>query len=223
MIRQVFIAVLLCGGIRPSEAAGLGATESIVGLYRCWSHNVAGRGGACGLTPALVLKADGTYQMSSEKGTYKVRDGKLILSKSELRGDGVLDGQGHIIFQYTYRGLKHRVTYLRSAAAAAASSGGAASSSAVGDGAVDMRIHFPASNKSTSWINTISLQEDGQTDRFDCLAHGDGKTYVDGYFRKIPRGRVYKVLVGSGFQTRQVGSLDLTGPAGDKKIVIDAE
>ncbi len=82
------------------------------GHYRCWSYNVSGGGGSCRLAPPLVLNSDGTYQMSSEKGTYKVQDGKLVLSASKIRGPGKLEGGNRIVFEYDFKGMHHTVTYL---------------------------------------------------------------------------------------------------------------
>ncbi|OGA30326.1 MAG: hypothetical protein A3I01_19900 [Betaproteobacteria bacterium RIFCSPLOWO2_02_FULL_65_24] len=82
------------------------------GQYRCWSYNVSGGGGNCRLAPPLVLNADGTYQVSSEKGRYKVQDGKLVLSESKLRGPGKMEQGNRIVFEYDYNGMHHTVTYL---------------------------------------------------------------------------------------------------------------
>ena len=87
------------------------ATSQTAGQYRCWSYNVSGGGGSCRLAPPLVLNSDGTYQMSSEKGTYKVQDGRLVLSESKIRGPGKLQGGNRIIFEYDYKGMRHTVTY----------------------------------------------------------------------------------------------------------------
>jgi hypothetical protein len=87
-------------------------SQSLAGQYRCWSYNVSGGGGSCRLAPPLVLNSDGTYQMSSEKGTYKVEDGKVVLSESKIRGPGKLEAGNHIVFEYDLKGMHHTVTYL---------------------------------------------------------------------------------------------------------------
>lgn len=87
--------------------------KSVAGTYRCYSMNVGGRGGKC-TSPALVLKTDGTYTMSSEKGKYTIKGDVLTLSKSKIRGPGTLSSDGlQIYFTYTYNGLKQTVTYLK--------------------------------------------------------------------------------------------------------------
>jgi hypothetical protein len=88
------------------------AAQSVTGQYRCWSYNVSGGGGSCRLAPPLAINADGTYQMSSEKGTYKVEGESLVLSESKIRGPGRLEGGNHIVFEYDFKGMHHRVTYL---------------------------------------------------------------------------------------------------------------
>ena len=87
------------------------ATGQVPGQYRCWSYNVSGGGGSCRLAPPLVLNSDGTYQMSSERGTYKVQGAKVILSESRIRGPGTLQDGNRIVFEYDYKGMHHTVTY----------------------------------------------------------------------------------------------------------------
>ena len=96
--------ILLCFS-QPATA------QSIAGQYRCWSYNVSG-GGSCGLAPPLVINSDGTYQMSSVKGTYKVQDGIVALSESKIRGPGKPERGNRIVFEYDFKGMHHRVTYL---------------------------------------------------------------------------------------------------------------
>ena len=88
------------------------AEAGVAGTYRCWSFNVGGHAGTCELSPPLVLHRDGTYEISSEHGTYKVEGGQIILSKSKVRGPGTLRNGNQIMFQYSYRGLQQTVTYL---------------------------------------------------------------------------------------------------------------
>ena len=80
--------------------------------YRCWSFNVDGAGGRC-TSPSLIFYSNGQYELGSEKGTYGMRDGKVILSESQFRGLGRLDENGHqIIFEYDSNGRRHTVTYV---------------------------------------------------------------------------------------------------------------
>ena len=84
--------------------------------YRCWSFHIDGSGGgACRTQPSLVLQQDGTYTFStSEKGTYEIRDGKLYLSASKIRGAGLLlENDMQIRFEYDYNGRHYTMTYLK--------------------------------------------------------------------------------------------------------------
>lgn len=88
------------------------ADYSVAGRYRCWSYNVSGGGGSCRMAPPLVLHQDGTYEMSSERGTYTVEGDRIALSKSAIRGPGRLQNGNQIVFDYNHRGRRHTVTYL---------------------------------------------------------------------------------------------------------------
>lgn len=63
-------------------------------------------------SPPIKIKKDGTYSMSGEKGTWKVKDGKVILSESKIRGPGRIV-EDKLVFEYAYQGLRYTVTYLR--------------------------------------------------------------------------------------------------------------
>lgn len=98
---------LALGVVAVSHAAEPG----IAGHYRCLSYNVSGGGGSCRLAPPLVLTPDGGYHLSSEKGTWRVTDGRVHLSASKIRGPGKLMPDGRIVFEYPYRGWQHTITY----------------------------------------------------------------------------------------------------------------
>jgi|ERR1700687_1432779 len=61
----------------------LAATSEIAGTHRCVSQNVGGAGGRC-TSPPLILNVDGTYQMSSEHGSYRIAGNRLYLSTLNL-------------------------------------------------------------------------------------------------------------------------------------------
>jgi hypothetical protein len=82
------------------------------GVYRCSSYNVSGGGGSCRNMPLLVLYPDGTYQYSSRRGRWSVRNDTLFLSKSTLWGPGKILGSNTIRFEYDYRGWHHVVTWV---------------------------------------------------------------------------------------------------------------
>ena len=103
---------LLLGAILACLAAASAAGSSVAGRYRCWSYNVSGAGKRC-TSPPLVLHEDGTYEMSSERGTFQVRGDRLLLSESKIRGAGRLEAGDRIVFEYDYKGWRHTMTYLR--------------------------------------------------------------------------------------------------------------
>lgn len=75
------------------------AGPELAGTYRCRSFNVGGSGSRCQpATPPIILYADGTFEESKTRGTYRVT------------GD-------RIVFEYTSRNLAHTVTYYRAGAA----------------------------------------------------------------------------------------------------------
>jgi hypothetical protein len=97
-----FMLLLLGAGLATAQ------TVNIAGTYRCASFNVGGRGGRC-TSPPLILRGDGTYQISGEKGRYGVKNGLLVLSASKVRGPGQILGN-EIMFEYRYAGLLQTVT-----------------------------------------------------------------------------------------------------------------
>ncbi|MBI3553071.1 MAG: hypothetical protein HY077_11200 [Elusimicrobia bacterium] len=104
------LALLLCALSFQARAA---EKSKAAGHYRCWSFNVGTRAGRC-TSPPLVLKEDGTYSMSTEKGTYKVKGSQLVLSASKIRGPGKFNKDGNqIVFEYKYKGVQQSVIYLR--------------------------------------------------------------------------------------------------------------
>lgn len=87
------------------------ASPTVAGHYRCLSYNVSGGGGSCRLAPSLTLNPDGTYRMSSERGTWRVAGDRVHLSASKIRGPGRLVKDNRMVFEYTYRGWQHTITY----------------------------------------------------------------------------------------------------------------
>jgi len=105
MMKAVFLIAVL------TVAPVASAAPNIAGNYRCLSYNVSGGGGSCRLAPPLVLNPDGTYRMSSEQGTWRVVGDRVHLSQSKIRGPGKLAKDNRIIFEYTYHGWQHTITY----------------------------------------------------------------------------------------------------------------
>ena len=197
-----------------------------VGTYRCWSDNVGGAGGRCS-SPPIVLKEDGTYAMSSERGTFTVKGDRIDLSQSKIRGPGRLEeGGDRIVFHYSYRGWEHTVTYVRRDSGAAASAPAPGARSGPRAVPVEATLVFPASDGSVGWINTASLVPEGgslEKERYDALARGDGKLTIRASFREVPAGRVYALYVGSGFETRAVSTVDLRGAAGPVGVTVSVK
>lgn len=197
------------------------AQSGVAGTYRCVSFNVGGRGGRC-TSPPLVFQADGQYQMSSEHGTYSVRNNRIFLSESKIRGAGRLQGGNEIVFEYTYRGLPQTITYRREAEAAAPHS-----TSEPGETRfvpVSFTVEFSATDGSVDWINSANLVPEGgaKEDGYETLAVTDGKQTVTAYFRAVATGRIYTLLVGSGFETRALAKVDLRKATAPVKLTVRA-
>lgn len=197
------------------------AQSGVAGTYRCVSFNVGGRGGRC-TSPPLVLRADRQYLMSSEHGTYSVRNNRIFLSASRIRGAGRLQGGNEIVFEYTYRGLPQTVTYRREAQAAAPNA-----TSAPGETSfvpVSFIMEFSDSDGSVEWINSAKLvpESGAKEDGYETLAVTNGKQTVKAYFRAVATGRIYTLLVGSGFETRALAKIDLRTATGPVQLTIRA-
>ena len=216
--------------------------------YRCWSYNVGqdftvvvGDKGKTTDTaalrctsPALKLNQDGTYQLGSEKGTYKIENQKLVLSQSKIRGAGSISGN-KIVFNYPFQGKKHTMTYLlQSGSLAAKSSRAAAPSMDAGEREpasvpkiierVDLILDFSSSDASVGWINSTKLiSTDGEVEA-ESIAYQDefDKTKIkSNYHEKLKSGHVYKVYVSSGFGSpTHVGTVDLRTAEGTVKKTI---
>lgn len=106
MSRGMTVVLLLC-----SLATTVSAAPDMAGRYRCLSYNVSGGGGSCRLAPPLMLNRDGSYTMSRERGTWRVAGDRVHLSESKIRGPGRIARDGRIVFEYTYGGRRHTVTY----------------------------------------------------------------------------------------------------------------
>ncbi len=186
----------------------------VAGSYRCWSYNVSGGGGGdCRLFAPIVLNTDGTYSVSSEKGTYTVKGDIITLSESKLRGPGKLIGGTQIRFEYDYNGWHHVITYLKE--------GGSASTTTTSGAevAVQLILQYPAKDSALGGIVTVELVPEGQTVdgatyKPTAIAQYDGDKQIIGSFYKatnMPKtGIKYTVYTNTGFSADSVGTLDLT-------------
>ncbi len=93
-------------------APSLRAQSGVAGTYRCASVQVGNRTGRC-LSPPLTLYPDGSYQIWGEQGTYTVQGRRIVLSQAKKRGPGRLKRGRKLVFEFTYRGKKHQVTFLK--------------------------------------------------------------------------------------------------------------
>lgn len=183
------------------------SAESLSGNYRCWHFNVGGRGGSC-TSPAILFYPDGRYQMSSEKGTYSVKGNGVTLSKSKHRGEGAISGE-QIQFEYDYKGNHHTVTYLRQGDVPAEESA-AKKPSGKGCHELELTVSCAASGSAVDWINTCSL-DCGDGNRYDALAVQKDHETLNCWHRQVPANRSCSVTVGSGFDSKVVGSVETSG------------
>lgn len=205
------------------------AEAALVGSYRCRSYNVSGGGGGnCRLMPPIILKKDGTYSISSERGTFKVKKRKLMLSAGKIRGKGSLSADNKAMsFTYLYRGWKHVIVYAHEGKAILIEK---PISPVVSSVPLELTINFPASDGSVAWINVISLVPQGHTlnsapYRAESLAIQEGRsnTVYASYSgaKEIPTGAVYDVYASSGIDSQKIGTIDLLEPKGPVKSIMN--
>ena len=86
------------------------AKQVVSGSYRCLEASGLAN---CRTLPPIVLKIDGTYSISSEKGTYSIQGDKIFLSEAKIRGVGSFNSDYlQILFQYTYNDRAQKIVYL---------------------------------------------------------------------------------------------------------------
>lgn len=209
----------------PKDAAGSNAA-GIAGSYRCWHYNVSGGFGNCRLAPPIILNTDGTYSMSSEKGTYKITGSTILLSESKIRGPGTIVEGNKIRFEYSYKGLQHTVTYLKE--------GGDENAPPGQDIIVELTLQYNTKDSSLGYINSVVLVPKGESlekavYQPTAIAIYDGDKKITASFfkqtNKVRNGRVYEVYTGSGAENRLVGELDLTKATGtvNKTIFVELQ
>ena len=189
------------------------------GTYRCSSYNVSGAGGSCRNMQPLVLHPDGSYQHSSTRGRWSVRNNSLMLSKSDLWGAGRIVGSDTIHFEYDYRGLRHAVTWVcqECGAAQAKITGATAAGTQVG---VSVALEFDASiggvggfpivpaEAAAGYRHNAPLPEGA----VQGLARETGPTTVElgtNRYNKLRSGRRYVVFLSWPAETIAVAVLDL--------------
>lgn len=227
---RVAVAVVLLLG--PSSVSALQ-----FGTYRCWSYNVSGGGGSCRLAAPVVINADGTYQESSTRGTYRVAGNRIQFSESTIRGPGVIAGENQIVFEYDYRGFRHNVTYLCQDCTAARP-GATARAPASAPGArvwAEVRLQFSRPDGFLGWVNSADLVPFEQAREFASAgtraplpgsatgsAYLDGRQTVVANFRQATGGRDYVIFLNSGMQRVAVASLHLPAAPAEQTLTVNA-
>ncbi|HBQ21728.1 MAG: hypothetical protein A2Z91_03145 [Deltaproteobacteria bacterium GWA2_38_16] len=203
-------------------------------VYRCWSYNAGGfssiRAMRC-TNPALTLFPSGQYQLGSEKGTYKIKNGKLILSESKIRGEGkFLENDNQIQFEYDYKGAHHTLTYLLQRGSLSelkepSSNREVASITPSYITKVELILDFSGQTKSLGWINAVKLVPQGEGDSAESIAYQDNEDrskIISVFHEKVKSGAIYTIYVSSGFDTKAIGTIDLRDAKGTIKKVIPA-
>ena len=209
----------------------LRSSKKLSGSYRCWQYNVSGGGGSCRISPPIVLKTDGGYSMSSETGTYYIEGDQIFLSESKIRGPGkLLEGDIQIRFEYDYNGWHHTITYLREENINAESAPAEMVTPQEKYVEVTLHIAYPAGDYSADSVNTVTLySKDGGERVAQSLAYATDRSTTEVWFSKrapkigLLTGKIYKVMVSSGFGEWQVGELDLNGVIDGTTITIQAK
>lgn len=75
---------------------------------------------------------------------------------------------------------------------------------------LDLTISCAASGSAVDWINTCSL-DCGDDNRYDALAVQQSATTLKCWHREVPPNRSCSVSVGSGFDSKIVGSVQTAG------------
>ncbi len=193
------------------------SSESIV-------PSTLGLGQNCRLFAPIVIKDDGKYEMSKEKGTYKIQGETIVLSESKLRGAGtILESGLQIRFEYDHNASHHTITYLREAEAKKPKAGKKFIE-------VTLQVQFPVGDYSADSVNTVTLFDAGTGEQIgETLAYPLDRQTIEAYFSKRPpktgleTGKIYNVFVSSGFGGWQIGKLDLRGVTKDSTEKIFAQ
>lgn len=75
---------------------------------------------------------------------------------------------------------------------------------------LDLTVSCAASGSAVDWINTCSL-DCGDENRYDALAVQQNETTLKCWHREVPPNRSCSVTVGSGFDSKVVGSVRTAG------------
>jgi len=192
------------------QATVLVPRASLFGTYRCRSFNVGGSGRTC-TSPPIVFKANGSYTMSSEHGTYRINGGSVTLSESKIRGPGtLLEGKQQIRFEYIYKGLQQTITYFKQGTETAKPS-----TPGAGPVYLDLTIKYSARYSAIDSVSTIELKPQGGGITYEALAYATDDQTLKAYYKPsrggVPSGKIYDVFAGS----INVGVVDLRKVKGE--------
>ncbi|MBI2192958.1 MAG: hypothetical protein HYU36_13340 [Planctomycetes bacterium] len=97
----------------PIRAEGETKDISVTGLYRNLSFNVDGAGGAQRNMSPLILYPDSQYTWGKEKGRWSLREGRLVLSGRPGWGEGRVNKDRQILFEFVRDEKQFTVTMYR--------------------------------------------------------------------------------------------------------------
>lgn len=190
---------------------------SLAGSYRCVSANAGGVSSVCRQYPPLVLKTDGTYTTSSEKGTYAVKDNTVTFSASKLRGPGKIVDGNKIRFEYDYKGLRQTVTYLKEQTSIPPTQKNTTKHVVE----ADLSLVFPE-GYGVDYFNVVELvpPADSKLPTYQAITYASDKHTLKAYFNNqkgVMSGFLYDIYASTGSERLKVGTLDLTNES--KKLV----
>ena len=192
--------------------ASAATTADIAGSYRCYSANAGNVASNCRLFTPILLQADGTYSVSSEKGTYRVKGDTITLSASKLRGVGKMVDGTKLRFEYDYKGLHQVVTYLRDNVPEKKipKKGSTKVEHAV---EVELAIVFPE-GYGVDYFNVVELvpPADSKLPTYQSITYASDKRTLKVYYsptKGVTSGYLYTVYASTGNDRVKVGTLDL--------------
>lgn len=208
--------------------------SAYAGSYRCRSYNVSGGGGGdCRLFAPIVLNSDGTYSVSSEKGTFMVSGDTIVLSESKIRGQGKLIGGTQIRFEYDYNNWHHVITYLKESSAAQSSTEKTEQKPKQQPSEVTLFLilEYPEKDSGLSGISYVELVPEGETRQGarykpDAAATWDRNKRISAYFHTLSApqtGKNYTIYTTTGFGAAwPIGTIDLTNAMTTIKATMSA-
>ena len=239
--RQGILALIMAGGVVLAALVPDANAESgglTPGTYRCSSYNVSGGGGSCRNLAPLVLHPDGSYQYSSTRGRWSVRNDTLFLSQSKLWGPGKILGRGTIRMEYDYQGWHHVVTWScqECASAVPRDAGSAAAPGAVPSGSyvgVSLVLEFGVAVGGVSGFTLVPAESSRSYTHNAPLPEGSVQglaretsrtavTLVTNRSNKLLSGRRYVVFLDWPRETIPVAVLDLPPLSADYTATLPA-